>query len=288
MATTPTIPGMPQRAWANGSLFSIFESVLKGLPNNLSMGFEYWDGEGTNIPNKTGFTAGDGQTDATFIWNGLTIFDNADTSGSTSVSSATYNSVLPALSAVGGKLDPTLAYKLVNAGDGRVLETAAAVTTSGAALDTGADNGVATLNQEWQITSNNDGYFQIANLNAASPANVLDTQGGTAQGSAVMQVAAAPGTASQEWDVVTAGGGYFTIVNKASGLLLSAAPGTGASDAIQQQTPASSNADWITPVGKNQVWQIVPVQSPSPLRRRRWHSPLQLCPTSFRVAIRAP
>jgi hypothetical protein len=82
------------------------ESVLKGLPNNLSMGFQYWDSEGTNIPNKTGFTAGDGQTDAAFVWNGLTIFDNADTSGSTSVSSATYSSVLPALSAVGGKLDP--------------------------------------------------------------------------------------------------------------------------------------------------------------------------------------
>jgi arabinogalactan endo-1,4-beta-galactosidase len=237
------------------------ESVLKGLPNNLAMGIDYWDSAGTNIPNTSGFTAGDGKVDGTYIWNGLTLFDNADTSGSASINSPVYNAVLPAMSAVGGKLDPSLSYKFVNANDGRILETAAALTTSGASLDTGLDSGITSQHQEWQITSNNDGYFQIANLNPATPANVLDTNGLTTSGSLVVQIEAASNTPSQEWDVVTAGNGYFTIVNKASGLVLGTAPGSsgGAVDVIQQQTPASTNADWITPASRNQMWQILPV-----------------------------
>jgi arabinogalactan endo-1,4-beta-galactosidase len=240
------------------------DSVLKGLPNHLGMGIDYWDGAGTNIPNGSGFTAGDGKTDATFVWNGLTLFDNADSGGSTSTSAPTYNAVLPALNAVGGTLDASLAYKLVNAADGSLLETAAALTTSGAALDTGVDPGVVSAHQEWQITSNNDGYFQIGSLNLpttpGAAMNVLDSQGGTSEGSAIVQVAASPGTASQEWDVVSAGSGNFTVVNKASGLVLATASGgSDAADMIAQQAPQSTNADWITPKGKNQMWRIVPV-----------------------------
>lgn len=227
------------------------ESVLKGLPKNLALGMEYWDSAGTNI----GSSNGDGKTDGIFIWNGLTLFDNADTNGS---ASGTYNAVLPALSAVGGKLDPSLSYMLINAGDGRILETALASTVSGAALDTALDSGVPSQHQEWQITSNNDGYFQIANVNPASTANVLDTKGATTAGSAVVQMSASAGTASQEWDVVTAGNGYFAIVNKVSGLVLSTSAGSGAADTLQQQAPASMNIDWITTAGSNQMWQVVP------------------------------
>jgi arabinogalactan endo-1,4-beta-galactosidase len=243
------------------------ESVLKGLPSNLAMGIDYWDGGGTNIPKAGGgYTAGDGLTDATFVWSGLTLFDNADTSGSTQVTVPTYNAVLPALSAVGGKLDASLAYKLVNANDGRILETAAALTTSGASLDTGLDTGVTSLHQQWQISSNNDGYFQVANLNPASPVNVLDTNGATGTNSPVLQTSSAANTPSQEWDVVTAGNGYFTIVNKSSGLVLGTAPNNlgGSADVIQQQAPASTNADWILPASKSQMWQIVPVHIIAP------------------------
>jgi arabinogalactan endo-1,4-beta-galactosidase len=240
------------------------DSVLKGLPNHLGMGIDYWDGAGTNIPNGSGFTAGDGKTDGTFVWNGLTLFDNADSGGSTNTSAPTYNTVLPALNAVGGTLDASLAYKLVNAADGSLLETAAALTTSGAALDTGVDPGVISAHQEWQITSNNDGYFQIGSLNLpttpGAPMNVLDSEGGTSDGSAIVQMTASPGAASQEWDVVSAGSGNFTVVNKASGLVLASVPGSsGAADMIVQQAPQSTNADWITPKSKNQMWRIVPV-----------------------------
>jgi hypothetical protein len=235
------------------------ESTLKNLPNHLGMGIDYWDGTGTNIANGGGFTAGDGKTDSTFVWNGLALFDNADSGGETDVSADMYNAVLPALSAVGGTLDASLTYKFVNIADGTLLETAAALTTSGAPLDTGADPGVISAHQQWQITSNGDGYFQIASANPATPVNVLDSQGNTADGSAVVQAAASSGAASQEWDIVSAGGGSFTVVNKASGLVLATVSGSGSTDSVVQQTPADRNADWITPKGKNQMWRIVPV-----------------------------
>jgi arabinogalactan endo-1,4-beta-galactosidase len=260
------------------------EAVLKGLPNNLGMGFDYWDGEGTNIPNKSGFTAGDGQTDATFVWNGLTLFDNADTSGSTNVSAANYNAVLPAMNAMGGRLDASLAYKLVNAADGSILEVTAGSTATGAALDTATDTGIVALSQQWQISSTGDGYLQIASLNSATPVNVLDTQGATAEGSAIVQAAASPGTASQEWDLVTAGGGNVTLVNKASGLLLTAVAGSGAADSIQQQAAVSSNADWITAKSANQIWKIVPAHITAATTPKSADFAVSLSPSSATIA----
>jgi len=231
--------------------------VMKGLPNNLGMGIEYWDPEGVNIPKATGgFANGDGLTDAIFTWNGLTLFDNADTSGATSVTAQNYAAVLAGADALGGKLDSTLAYKLVNVGSGRILETAGLETANGIALNTGTNSDSAGLQQQWIISSNGAGYFQIANLNTASgePAEVLDTLGSGSAGSSVVANTAASGTASQEWNVVTTGGGTYAIVNKASSLVLAA---SGAS--IQEQSPSATTLDWITPVNSSQQWQIVPV-----------------------------
>jgi arabinogalactan endo-1,4-beta-galactosidase len=240
------------------------QSTMKSLGSNLGAGMTWWDATGTNVSatgegyanyNEAGYPAD------LFYWDGLTLFDDADNGDYTDVFTApTYNAVLPALTAFGGKLDPTLGYKFVNASDGRILETAAALTTSGAALDTGLNTEITSQNQEWQITGDGNGYFQIASLNPATPTNVLDTQGLTTPGSPVVQVSAAANTTSQEWDVVTAGNGYYTITNSASGLVLSTAPATnGGTDLIEEQAPSSTNADWITPAGMNQMWQIIPV-----------------------------
>jgi len=67
------------------------------------MGLEYWDAEGVNIPRLTGgwFNGGTNLPDAIYAWNGLTIFDNADTSGSTNVNAPNYSTPLPALGALG-------------------------------------------------------------------------------------------------------------------------------------------------------------------------------------------
>jgi arabinogalactan endo-1,4-beta-galactosidase len=79
-------------------------TVQQGLPNNLGMGIEYWDAEGVNIPRLNGgwFNGGTNLPDAIYVWNGLTIFDNADSSGTTNISDPSYSTPLPALDALGG------------------------------------------------------------------------------------------------------------------------------------------------------------------------------------------
>jgi len=234
------------------------DSVLKGLPNHLGMGMEYWDPEGVNTTSAGGgFTNGDGRPDATYIWNGLTFFDNADTSGASSSTAANYSAVLAGADALGGKLDPDLAYVLVNTASGQVLGTAGAAGSSGTPLSTAASDGGASLGQQWSITSNGDGYLQIANqdVSTGSTAQVLDNSGSSSPGSAVVVNTASSGDAGQEWNLVTAGSGNYTIVNKASGLVLAAT----AAGAIQQQSASSTTVDWIVPANSTQLWQVVPV-----------------------------
>ncbi len=231
------------------------DAVMKALPNNLGMGIEWWDATGVNIFEKTGgYSNGNGKIDSIYNWNGLTLFDNADTQGYANSALVNYSATLPALDAVGGKLDPTLNYKLVNQATGQILETTLASTATGAALDTTADPGTISQHQQWQIIGNNDGYFHVANGNQPG-ANVLDNNGSTAAPSAVVQNPYSATTASQEWNVVTAGSGYFALVNKVSGDVLAA---TSAST-IQQTAPARTTLDWITAASPNQLWQIIPV-----------------------------
>src|SRR5208283_2688988 len=96
----------------------------------------------------------------------------------------------------------------------------------------------------WRITSNDDGYFQIASLNPGegSTMNVLDdSDGSTAGGNAIVQSSSGGGEA-QEWDIVTAGNGYFTIVNRVSGLVLDMNGGTGAQAGFAVQEPQNSGS----------------------------------------------
>jgi arabinogalactan endo-1,4-beta-galactosidase len=231
--------------------------VVKGLPTNLGMGVEYWDPAGVNIPKSGGYTNGDGTPDATYTWNGLTLFDNADTSGGSESAAPNYSAILPAADALGGKLDSTLTYKLVNLASGQVLETTGTAGSSSIPLTTSVDTGIETAAEQWVITSNGDGFFQIANKNVAAgqTAEVLDTSGSTTAGSPIVAAPANSGSASQEWNVVTTDNGTYALVNKLSGFVL-AASGT----SIEQQTPTGATADWITPASQAQQWQLVPVQ----------------------------
>ena len=81
------------------------QTVEQGLPNNLGLGIEYWDAEGVNIPRLGSgwFNGGSNLPDAIYMWNGLTIFDNADSAGTTNVTDPNYSTPLPALDALGGK-----------------------------------------------------------------------------------------------------------------------------------------------------------------------------------------
>jgi arabinogalactan endo-1,4-beta-galactosidase len=236
-------------------------SVLKALPSNLGMGMDYWDAEGVNTAKPGGgFTNGDGSTNGTYVWNGLTLFDNADTSGSSQSTATNYSAVLSGMDALGGKIDSTLTYKLVNVASGNILETPSATPSSGAALDTAVNTGAASPFQQWMITSDGSGSLQVANagLSQGTTAQVLDSNGSSSSGSTVVLNPASSGSASQQWNLVTAGNGDYTLANGATGLVLAAA-GTG-SGSIQQQSPSSTSLDWITPASQSQLWQVIPVR----------------------------
>jgi len=231
------------------------QSVIKGLPNNLGMGMAYWDPAGVNIPNANGgFINGDNLQNAIYIWNGLTLFDNADASGVTDTAAANYSMLLPAIDALGGELDPTLAYKFVNLSSGRILSVFQASNAAGALLDTEPDNANPTSSQQWRITSNNDGYFQIASLNpgAGNTTNVLDDSGASAAGGNAIVLSPSGSGPELEWDIVSAGNGYFCFVNRASGMVLDMNGGSGAQAGFAVQEPQNNNS-------ATQQWQIVPV-----------------------------
>jgi arabinogalactan endo-1,4-beta-galactosidase len=95
----------PPSQTLQGQFLSDLQTVEESLPNNLGMGIEYWNPAGVNLPRAGGgwFNGGTNLPDAIYIWNGLTIFDNADTSGTTNVNDPTYSTPLPALDALGGR-----------------------------------------------------------------------------------------------------------------------------------------------------------------------------------------
>jgi arabinogalactan endo-1,4-beta-galactosidase len=231
------------------------QNVQKALPNNLGMGIEYWNPAGVNVTNGSGsFINGDNLPDAIYTWNGLTLFDNADSSGTTNVQAANYSATLPGIDALGGKLDPTLSYKFVNRSTGQILSVFQGSTAVGAMLDAEADSAAPTASQQWRFTSNNDSYFQIASLNpgAGNTTNVLDDSGGlTSSGNIIIQSPSGGGQ-EQEWNILSAGNGYFSIFNRASGLVLDMNGGVGALAGFAVQEPQSSSA-------LTQQWQIVPV-----------------------------
>jgi arabinogalactan endo-1,4-beta-galactosidase len=231
------------------------QGVQEGLPNNLGLGIEYWDPAGVNIPSLTGgFINGDNQADAIFIWNGLELFNNADDSGTTDVSNPSYSELLPGIDALGGNLDPTLSYKFVNRGSGEILSAYRSSNAPGALLNLATDSGSPTLSQQWRITSNRDGYFQIASLDpgTGNTANALDNSGGsTTSGTAIVQ-SLINGSMAQEWTIVSAGNGYFSLVNRLSGMAADANGGSGALAGLVVQETQSGSA-------QTQQWQIVPV-----------------------------
>lgn len=231
------------------------QGVQEGLPNNLGMGIEYWNPAGVNIPNLSGgFINGDNQANAIYSWNGLTLFNNADSSGTTNVNDPSYSELLPGMDALGGNLDPALSYKFVNRSSGEILSVYQGSNASGAMLNAEANSGSPSLGQQWRITSNLDGYFQISSLNpgAGNSANVLDDSGAsTTSGTAVVQSQAGVSIEQeQEWTILSVGGGYFSLVNRLSGMALDTNGGSGALAGFVVQEPQSGSV-------QTQQWQIV-------------------------------
>jgi arabinogalactan endo-1,4-beta-galactosidase len=272
-------PPGPSRALSRQGILDL-NKVEENIPHHLSLGMEWWAGEATPIPG--------GSSDVRGFWAtpGIGLFD-----ASTAAGNPSDNATLPVMAAMGDRLDPTLAYKLVSAADRGVLESGRRST----ALDTGPDTGITAPQQQWRLLAQGadpeqnsatyptpmdhrgDGYFQIANMDRANGVNVVDTDGThVIQSPQAADVSTITGTDSnQEWDILPAGncgdipanctapptvtngdGNYYVIVNKATGQVLSASRA-----GVEAQTPAApSNGDWIVPANKGQLWRIVPAR----------------------------
>lgn len=207
---TPTAAGQRQ-------FLLDLQSVAKGLPNQLAMGVEYWDAAGVNILAYGGpyYFNGGYPPNSIYIWNGLTLFDNADNGGSSNQADPRYSELLTGLDAVGYKLDSTLKYKFV-VSPATVLRFCLGLGGSAHELRFDLDSPTTIASEQWTIRSNGDGFFQISSAAASEPALVLD--GGNSSNT----IAAAPnGSPAEEWDVVSLGNGSFQIVNRASGLPVS-------------------------------------------------------------------
>jgi len=231
------------------------EDVQETLPNHLGMGLEYWNPAGVNEPDGSGgFINGDNQQNGIYTWNGLTLFDNADSSGTTNVTAANYSATLPGLDALGDKLDPTLNYKFLNRSSGMFLSVYQASTAAGAQLDAEADSVAPSLSQQWRITSNGDGYFQIASLNpgAGNTTHVLDDSNGSTSSGNLIVLSPSGGAPELEWNIVSVGNGYFSLLSRASGLGLDMSGGLGAQAGFAVQEPQSASAT-------TQQWQLVAV-----------------------------
>ena len=172
------------------------QSVVKGVPNQLGMGVEYWDPAGVNILAYGGpyYFNGGWPPQSIYVWNGLTLFDNADTSGSSNQSDPNYSELLTGLDAVGNKLDPTLKYKFVTPqGDDLALRPDFAGASAHLTLE--VDSVSTNEHRQWKIQSNGDGYFQISCADTKIHLLVLD--GTDANNTTAAMPTNGPG---QEWD----------------------------------------------------------------------------------------
>ena len=183
------------------------QGVMNELPDHSGMGIEYWDGAGVNILADGGpfYFNGGFPPDSIYIWNGLTLFNNADSTGSSNQEDPSYSQLLSGIDALGGKLDEARKYKLVTS-SGAILSLA------GSHVVFESDSVATTPQEQWVIRSTGDGFFQIENPQITGPSLVLD--GNNPDNT----VAASPDNSpAQQWDIRSLGNGLFQLVNRTSG-----------------------------------------------------------------------
>ena len=192
---------------------------VRNLPEGRGMGVVFWAPEWIWVT---------GQTSS---WGWKTLYD--DNGGA-----------LPGIAALGGLLDPSRSYRIVNHMSGKALQVGDASGSNGAVISQWAFGGGS--HQQWSFTGNADGYFTLKALHSGK---VLDNVASSADGAYVVQ-SAPTGSASQQWDFVDVGGGYFKIVNRQSGKVL-------------DNASAYANGGWVSQRtycnGLEQQWSIVPV-----------------------------
>jgi arabinogalactan endo-1,4-beta-galactosidase len=196
---------------------------VRNLPQGRGLGVVFWAPEWIWVS---------GQTSS---WGWKTLYDDGGVA-------------LPGMAAIGGLLDPSRYYRIVNRLSGKALQVVDDNTSDAAIVqqwDLLAGAGTATRVQQWSFTGNADGYFT---LKARKGGKILGTTSYT-DGAQVL-VGTSAGATSQQWDFVDVGAGYFKIVNRQSGEAL-------------DNNGASNNGSWLfqwpSGGGWQQQWSIVPV-----------------------------
>jgi hypothetical protein len=131
-------------------------------------------------------------------------------------------------------------WKIVNVGDGSVMEVAGGGTADGVTIQSAADNG--GLNQLWKIVRTRNGYYQLYNANSGRTAEVIGYS--LANGANVQQFGTADHS-GQQWFIDEAGGGSLYLRNGHSNKYLDA------------DANSTNIIQWEGNGGANQKWQFV-------------------------------
>ena len=128
-------------------------------------------------------------------------------------------------------------WEIMNRQTGQVLEVVSGGTADGALVNTASGSGASY--QMWNITRNQNGYYDLFNNNSGL---TLDVNGGSiVDGGAVDQWGTGNNTI-QQWYIQPAGNGYYYVLNANSNRCLTG--GTGNADAVQLGNTGSSLQQW--------------------------------------------
>ena len=131
-------------------------------------------------------------------------------------------------------------WKIVNAGDGTLMEVVGGGMADGAPIQSAADDG--GLNQKWRIVRTRNGYYELFNAASGRTAEVIGFS--LDNGADVRQFGTADHS-GQQWFIDEAGGGDFYLRNGHSNKYLDADAGS------------ANIFQWEGNGGANQKWRFV-------------------------------
>ncbi|MEV4755866.1 ThuA domain-containing protein [Micromonospora sp. NPDC049559] len=142
-------------------------------------------------------------------------------------------------------ISPTSWYTLVNRGSGKCVDSRAAGTANGTAIQQYACN--SSNAQQFQFAPTSGGYARVNNRN--NSAQVIDVTNVSTADNAPIQLWAYGGGNNQQWQAVAEGGGYYHLVNRLSGKCLDV-PAASTADSVQlvQYTCNGTAAQSFRPV----------------------------------------
>ncbi|MFJ1958743.1 RICIN domain-containing protein [Streptomyces microflavus] len=118
-----------------------------------------------------------------------------------------------------GPIDPSAWYWLTNTNSNKCVDASGAGTSNGTPL-VQWPCGSNQANQQWQFGSTGDGYYTIANRNAASTRQVIDVPGGSTNDGTKLATWALNSGANQQWRPERQSDGSYRFISRLNGKCL--------------------------------------------------------------------